>query len=136
MAQKSKFTIIPKNELSEYGNMIMLKKISYPQLLKHLKDEFTELGNISAEALRKFMILNHYVLNENSYNKINKNIQKQEFLRQKRKIKVETIIEEILENKIVQEELLNDEDFIKKLFATTYFKENVIKLIIKILEKK
>jgi len=136
MAKKSKFTIIPKEELSEYGNMIMLKKISYPQLLKHLKDEYTELENISNEALRKFMILNHYVLNETSYNKINKNIQKQEFLRQKRKIKVDTIISEILENDIIQNEILKDDKFIAKLFNTKQFKENVVGIIIKILEKK
>jgi hypothetical protein len=135
MKKGSRYQIIPKSKLKDFGDKLMLKQISYPQLLKHLSTNYKELEGMSVESLRKFMIVNKYVINHKSFIKINKNIQKQELATKKRKITVKNIKEELMHNGELQDYLINDLDFIKNLLNTVTAKKIILKYIIDILEK-
>jgi len=121
--------------MEKYGNMIMMKKISYSQLYKHLSEEFSELLGMTTESLRRFMILKKFVLNETSFIKINKQIQKQNMSRYKREITIANIKKDILENGELQKILLSDTDFINKLFSKNVVKKKILELIIEITNK-
>jgi len=133
---KSKFDIIPKSDLKEYGNKIMLKEISYKMLLSHLSVKYKELENLSVEALRKFMITRKYVLNKQSFEKINLNIQKTKLSEKKRLLTVKNIKKELLNNNELQKYLLNDNKFLEKLFTSNVAKKFIITYIIEIIKNK
>ena len=133
---KSKYHIVPRKDLEQYGNMIMLKKISYKQLLKHLSEEFKELEGMSSESLRRFMVLKKFVLNEKSFTKINQQIQKQSLSLRKRKITVANIKSDILKDRELQNILLSDTKFINELFSKNIVKKKILELIIEITKGK